>query len=591
MIVQMKKAAIIILSQDNERAVKELRKLGVLHIEHAKPPVSKDITLLKEELSLITQAVAVMTQDEFCPAGAKFENKEPQDWRHLVSHIIDCRKRIEQLQDYSRNLKLQIALWEHWGDFAPQEIVSLKEKGIYIKLYYIPKKDLKDLAQDLCVNIIFTQGGIAHCAITSCRDFILPFKELSLPRMSLGLMRKRLVDEQKVLAALKQDIRQSNCYYRAIAGIKKAVEKDIEYQEVLKGMGEAGELSYLTGYVPFDKVDLLFKLAKNEKWAISVDEPLDEDNVPTLIRNPRWISLIQPVFQLMEVVPGYREFDISLWFLLFFCVFFGIIIGDAGYGLVYLTLTFLAQRRFSHKVKNNSVFFLFYVLSLCAIFWGVLSANFFGQEWLKGLVKPLAPALTNDVKVRKFCFFLGALHLSIAHIWRIIAQFPALVFLAEAGWLCILWSAFFIANLLILAEPLPHYLAGLITTGISLVILFSSPRRNIFRGLSAGLGTLLLNLMNNFTDIVSYIRLFAVGLASIAIADAFNTMAAAVGFKGVLTGLLSSLILIIGHSLNIILGPMSVLVHGVRLNVLEFCTHLDVKWKGFLYRPLQEGSG
>ena len=95
---------------------------------------------------------------------------------------------------------------------------------------------------------------------------------------------------------------------------------------------------------------------------------------------------------------------------------------------------------------------------------------------------------------------------------------------------------------------------------------------------------------NSFTDIVSYIRLFAVGLATVAVADAFNKMAMDIGYNSILTGTATSLILLLGHGLNIILGAMSILVHGVRLNVLEFCSHLDINWSGFSYKPLEESG-
>ncbi len=121
-----------------------------------------------------------------------------------------------------------------------------------------------------------------------------------------------------------------------------------------------------------------------------------------------------------------------------------------------------------------------------------------------------------------------------------------------------------------------------------MIVFFTNPQKNIFKSIGSGLGAFLLNAMNNFTDIVSYIRLFAVGLATLAVADAFNKMAMDVGFGSFISGLLTSLILLVGHFLNIVLGPLSILVHGVRLNVLEFCSHLDIKWSGFNYRPLVE---
>jgi V/A-type H+-transporting ATPase subunit I len=103
-----------------------------------------------------------------------------------------------------------------------------------------------------------------------------------------------------------------------------------------------------------------------------------------------------------------------------------------------------------------------------------------------------------------------------------------------------------------------------------------------------GLGTIALGLMNNFTDVVSYVRLFAVGLAGFAIADAFNAMAAGINNGGLFAAVMSAVILSAGHGLNLVLGPMSVLVHGVRLNVLEFSGHANVAWSGFEYKPLKE---
>jgi V/A-type H+-transporting ATPase subunit I len=233
------------------------------------------------------------------------------------------------------------------------------------------------------------------------------------------------------------------------------------------------------------------------------------------------------------------------------------------------------------------VFFLFYILSFCAIIWGLLTGTFFGQQWLLNLgLKPLVPALTNAVFVQNLCFLIGALHLSLAHGWRAILRAPALTALAELGWICIIWAVFFLAKNLILGDRFPLFGNQLIVLGLILVLFFTNPQKNIFKTIGSGLGTIALSLVNNFTDVVSYIRLFAVGLAGVAIADAFNTMAAGVVKKGDwVTLIVAALVVICGHLLNIILGPMSVLVHGVRLNVLEFCGHLGVTWNGFAYKP------
>ncbi|MBS1193828.1 MAG: V-type synthase subunit, partial [Methanomicrobiales archaeon] len=99
--------------------------------------------------------------------------------------------------------------------------------------------------------------------------------------------------------------------------------------------------------------------------------------------------------------------------------------------------------------------------------------------------------------------------------------------------------------------------------------------------------TIALSFMNNITDVISYIRLFAVGLAGLAIAETTNMLAGQFG-TGIVAVVAGIVILIFGHTLNIILGPMSVLVHGVRLNVLEFSGHANVTWSGVAFEPLKE---
>jgi V/A-type H+-transporting ATPase subunit I len=264
------------------------------------------------------------------------------------------------------------------------------------------------------------------------------------------------------------------------------------------------------------------------------------------------------------------------------------LIGDAGIGVIFIILTAFAQFKFGKKTKSKSIYYLFYMLSLCAIIWGLLTGTIFGQEWLGASFKPLVPALRNDRNIQALCFLIGAIHLSIAHIWRAILKAPSAACLADIGWTLILWGGFFLARLLVLGESFPVFGPWLFGAGAILVLLFTAPNKNMLKGIGEGAGALALNFVNSFTDVVSYIRLFAVGLATVAVADAFNKMAMDVGFGNIFSGIVTAIILIIGQALNVVLGPMSVLVHGVRLNVLEFSSHVDIKWSGFRYNPLKE---
>ena len=582
MIVKMKKIAVIVTARDAEGALGKLRSLGVVHVEHQRAPQGKDISALSDWLTVINEAIGILSAKELSSADIKQE--ELSDWKFTTQHIIDLRKRIEQLEEYARLLVSRIAQWEKWGDFDPEKIKGLAEKNIFLKLYQIPEKEIEYLPKGLIIKKINISGGIANCVIISRSQIDIPYKEVSLPKTGLDNMRARLTEDLKTIAHLKEGLHKQVSYRESLVSMKNTLRNELEFYQALRGMGEAGALSYLAGYVPQDKISILRDLAKKESWGILISEPKEEDNVPTLIRSPAWVSLIQPIFKLLEIVPGYRELDISPLFLIFLSLFFGMIIGDAGYGAVYFILTAFFQKRMPKAPKR--VFFLFYLFSSCAILWGLLTGTLFGQEWyIKAGMKPFIPILNDTKFLQSFCFFLGALHLSLAHGWRTILKLPSAAALADIGWIILLWTGFFLAKTLILDAAFPDFGRWMIIAGVSLTILFSNPQKNILKAIASGLASVALSLMNSFTDVVSYIRLFAVGLAGVAIADTVNALAGVLGGENLFA---KALIIFIGHTINIILGPMSVLVHGIRLNVLEFSGHANVSWSGVVYKPLKE---
>jgi len=589
MIVAMKKARIIMRLKEAPGALKDLRSLGLMHVEHNAAPQSNGLAMLQEDAILLNTCLEILDKLEATEKGRAQAKEVPCDWRPAAQHILELWKRYDQLESFGYTLSGLISAWEPWGDFDPRQIQRLREKGIFVRLYELPQGQLNKFPENVALKQIFTSAGVGRYAAFSRTDFSCPFKEVLLPEQGLCAMRARLAEDKKIMEAIKQEIDAAVSFRPSLLAQKEKFRKEIEFQQALAGMAKSGALTYITGYVPVDRVQRLTAEAKSKKWGLVVGQPQEEDNVPTLLRNPAWISIVNPVFKFLEILPGYRELDISLPFLIFFSIFFGMLIGDAGYGLVYALLTFLLQRKAKRRNVDTAVFFLFYTLSLCAIIWGLLTGTFFGQEWfLKAGYKPLLPGLNEEKSIQRFCFFLGAVHLTLAHSWRAILKFPSLSFLSDLGWGCILWAAFFVARLLILGDAFPFFGKWLLIAGITLVIFFTSPRRNMLKAAAEGLATLALGLMNNFTDVVSYIRLFAVGLAGVAISDASNSMAGLVGGGGILALAGSVIILLIGHSLAIVLGPVSVLVHGVRLNVLEFSGHANISWSGISYNPLKE---
>jgi len=592
-IVPMKKAAILFRTCDADETIKHIRALGVIHVEHQNPVEGKNISDLREKAASINSAVDFMHL-----ARGSLKSDPPQEsvsgeWKDLADRIIELGRERENLETAARSLAGQIQEWEPWGDIDRNQVADLREKGVFLALCQVPIKETGKFPDDVVVKTIYTSKDIAHCVTISRRELECPYVMVNPPEESLYAMKARLSEMGARIDLIRKELLDSARFHDALLEKRKELEKEMEFQQVLNGMGTENHISYVTGYVPFDIEEDLVAEARMRKWGIMITDPSDVDEVPTLIRNPSWISLIRPVLNLLGLTPGYRELDISCLFLVFFCIFFGILIGDAGYGLVYILLTLVLQKSVLKRMNLDSpemkrTISLFYLLGVCLFIWGLLTGTFFGQSWfLAAGYTPVVPQLNETSFMQTFCFFLGALHLSIAHIWRAVLKFPSLTLCADIGWICVLWTAFFLANTLILGNSFPPYGIWLIAAGILLVVLFTHPQRNFLKGIATGLGTIALSLVNNFTDVISYIRLYAVGLATLAIAETTNTLAFGFG-DGIVALVVGVVILITGHGLNIILGPMSVLVHGVRLNVLEFSGHANVIWSGTAYEPLKE---
>ncbi len=588
MIVPMKKVAVIMRSGDAGGALQSLRSLGVLHIEHQKPPSGKDLISLKDDIASLDKVINILSSPELAGKSGLRDMKFLKDWRFASKHILDTVARIDHLTEYSRGLVAQIATWEEWGDFNPADIASLAGNNVNIKLCRVPLKELNELEKKFIVKKISVSGSMACCALISREKIDVPYNDEGLPKMGLKEMKMRLTENDDIIRALRETLRKYTCYSARYVEIKKSFAKELELHEALRGMGDTGSIAYIVGYVPGDKAAAFEEAARREKWGISIKDPTAEDSVPTLVRTPKWVSVIAPMFKLIEIVPGYSEMDISPVFLLFLSLFFGMIVGDAGYGAIYIALTFFAEKKIGKRMKDHKIFHLLYLFSAAAVFWGLITGTVFGQEWyLKAGFKAAIPILNDTKFLQAFCFFIGAVHLTIAQAWQGVRKLPSLTALADAGWIAVLWAAFFLARMLILSDPLPALTNWLLISGVSLVIFFTAPQLNVFKMIGGGLGTVALNIMNNFTDVVSYIRLFAVGLAGVAISDTVNALASSVSGGNIL---IHSLIVFFGHTINIVLGPMSVLVHGVRLNVLEFSSHAGLTWSGTRYRPLENIS-
>jgi V/A-type H+-transporting ATPase subunit I len=586
----MKQITLLISSNDREAALKTLREIGVLHIEDIVPPGSEDIQHLEAGIESADRVIALLSEQD-----AEQESLNFEDAGHLTSDIIDL---VNSRESHVRDLeeKLDVQRWfERWGDISYQTVKALSDAGVYVRLYVTDKNGMKRIPAEVIVHIAREEGGTHYLGFFSDDpDERLDFREEQIPQVESSEINAEIGSIQSEIKKIDASIDGYARYASALADYRDDLSKRLEFNHVKYGMGDAAEISYLKGYCPEDTVGRLEDAGVEHGWGLIIQEPEDPAQVPTLTRNPKWLKMIQPLFDFMGTLPGYKEQDVSLVFLLFFSLFYAMLVGDAGYGLVFLLGTlYLGKKK---KDASRDFLNLMYVLSFSTIIWGLLSGTWFGSKTLAQL--PFLKIFIIDQLdsfgeqsqsfVMQFSFIVGVVHLSVARLLAAIKKINSMPALAEIGWILILWAVYFAANFLVLGKEMPGFAMWLLLIGVVVVLLFANFQKNILKGILLSLSNLPLDVISSFSDVVSYIRLFAVGFATVIVASSFNSMAVGSGIDNVLSGIIAAVVLFLGHTLNIALCGMSVLVHGVRLNMLEFSGHVGVQWTGKPYKPFKE---
>jgi V/A-type H+-transporting ATPase subunit I len=185
----------------------------------------------------------------------------------------------------------------------------------------------------------------------------------------------------------------------------------------------------------------------------------------------------------------------------------------------------------------------------------------------------------------RLCFLLGASHLTLAHLWNLWRKRKSLQALAELGWIGSTWCMYFITGMMVLKETLPTWVTPVFAASATLIVVFMTPLNKIKTEWVQHM-MLPLSFVNNFVDVVSYVRLYAVGMAGLALAQSFNSMILgdSDGRSWIVSGIMM-IVLVLMHGLNFILAGLGVMVHGIRLNTLEFASHIGLTWSGIPYKP------
>jgi V/A-type H+-transporting ATPase subunit I len=472
-----------------------------------------------------------------------------------------------------------------FGEFNPADIGRLREAGVSLRLWEVSAKRPLVVPEGAVVREVSAGASRRYVAVVSMTPVEMVGRELPPPTRSLSAVEAELAAVRGELAETEGHLRDARRHRDVVERQVKRLEDRERFLLARDGMGAWERVSYLKGYCPVSRVQSLEAMAATHGWGLLTEDPAPDEEVPTLLSNARWVRPVKAVFDTIGILPGYREIDISACFLLFFSLFFAMLVGDAGYGAVFLLLTIAARRKMPKAPAQP--FALMGIMSVCTILWGFLTGTFFGladpPPFLLGLK---VDWLSNEDNLKLLCFAIGTAHLMVAHAWNGFVNRRTPQALAQAGWMGTTLCMFFFSTWMVLAHPLPSFTIPLLGVSVVSIVLFMTPPKAL-KEEWFNHAMLPLSLVSNFMDVVSYVRLYAVGMASLALAMAFNEMAAGFG-DGVGARLGAVLVLFFGHALNLVLSAMGVLVHGVRLNALEFSSHIGLSWTGVAYSPFSK---
>ena len=534
MIVKMRHLDLVTLASEKEATLERLRALGAVHLDLSSA-AGAEVTSVKGEFADAEKAVRLVRKAREGRDAAELEIRP-----RTVAEVLAVDADRDTLKSAAEGLRRDIRAYEPYGDFDPALAQKVLDAGV----------DLSGVAE-------------------------LPEK---LPAKRLSWMKEKLARVENRIAI--DDEKLAGCDDAAILARYPELADRVAFAAAKELMGTEGALAFVSGWVPETKVAEFRAQSAKNGWGLLLREPSEGETPPTLIEPPKLFRPVRALFEGLGIAPAYEESDVSIPFFCYFSLFFSMLVGDGAYGAIFLVATLFMRRKLP-----KAWFVLLTVFSSATILWGLLSNTWFGAglpfaenwptvRWLAGADAEAGHQYDN---MMFFCFTIGVTHLMLARVWNGIAKINSLSCLAEFGWAGIVLFMYILTNSIVgIFGGVPTWAYWVF--GASFLTVFVQAK-----GMDKGM--LFLNTMSVLGDIISYVRLFAVGLASVQVAANFNSMALDLGLPIWIKWLPVVLILAIGHGLNLAMAGLSVLVHAVRLNTLEFSNHKGVSWAGYAFRP------
>lgn len=610
MVIEMTKYSFILLEEETEGFLERLQQLGVVDMTRSLKPVDEESSAMlekateeKKAISILKKAVWDDDPDKDAITAAASKTEMPQ---HCIHAAIKASSDIASLQEKMTALHRTAKARLPWGDFSMSAVKDLEKRGLKMRFYMVSRKAFQESWADLYPLQVVSDNGSNVWFVTisdTSEPYSFPVNECQAPEGSSK-------DAEKEAEAVHQEIIGRKALLFKMRERIPALEE--EYSAQLGSLdlylaGAAGEtaaenrLSVLTGFAPsemdaalqaeFDKMDVFYMAEKAS----------EEDNPPIKLRNNRFAKMFE-VLTGMYGMPAYNEFDLTPILAPFFLLFFALCLGDAGYGLLLVAIGFILKK----KVKSMaSLAPLVVTLGIGTFFIGTLLNTFFGfslidqsfiPEWLKACIRPLQGEVAGFPATMVLAIGIGIFNICVAMITKSLCythRFGLKNTLGTWGWTLLVVGSVILGGIALLgllqSEVIKWiFIVLAIISGLGIYI-FNKPGRNPLINIGSGLWDTYNMVTGLMGDTLSFIRLYALGLAGGMLGSTFNTLGGMLMDSCPVPGLnwlLFAVIFVIGHALNLALSCLGAFVHPLRLTFVEFFKNSGYEGSGKPYNPL-----
>lgn len=590
MVTEMTKYDFILMSGDADAFLKKLQVVGVMDITRSKKAVDEQSEKMSVKADLYRKALADLKQVQ----PAEFAEKTYGD---LAVNVLDTVKEKEQAESQLNQLYKELEESEPWGSFNIDGIQRLAEQGL--KLHFYKAKAVDPAWQEqYALSEISNDGNSTYFVVVSdSDDYDFPLKELPAPTRDSKAI-------QKEISALEYEIEQKDKRLSELKchedDIKKALDKILSKLDLhlAHASGEKAAEDYITvfeGFAPAETEPALHELLDKENVFYLEDKAKVDDNPPIKLKNNKFVTRFELLTD-MYGRPKYNEFDPTVFISIFFMLFFAFCMGDAGYGLVLIFGGFMLKK----KLPNIAP--LGIILGIATTIVGLFFHTFFSTDMLTWTCLPdavkkfmLPSTIAGYDGTMVLALLVGIVHLCLAMIVKTYQTTKVNGFansLGTWGWTLLIVGGVIVGGLALMGvmdKALTKWVIIVIGCLSALGIFFLNDlHRNPLLNVGSGLWETYNTATGLLGDVLSYLRLYALGLAGAKLGEAFNAIGLQARGDGGAGWIAFIVIVLVGHTLNVAMCVLGAFVHPLRLNFLEFFKNSGYEGTGRKYNPLSE---